>query len=99
MCVDRNLDTQLEASIFDGSSPDSRYERRFTVVSDFILEHKHATKKLSENVIQMGIKPGSPDYMLGALNHSAIESPTLATWRSQPADIIQQIQIYCELLS
>ena len=71
LCVDRNLNTQLKASIFDGSSPDSRYERRFTVVSGFIFifivlwEQKHATKKLSEIVIQPGIEPGSPDCMLG----------------------------------
>ena len=86
--MDRNLNTQLKASIFDGLSPDSEYERRFTVVSEFIIifrvywEQKHATKKLSENVIQQGIEPGSPDNMLGALNNLAIETPTcmLATW-------------------
>ena len=44
-------------------------------------EQKHATKKLSENATQPEIEPGSPDNMLGALNHSAIESSTLATWR------------------
>ena len=32
---------------------------------------------------QPGIEPESPDNMLGAVNHLAIESPTLATWRSQ----------------
>ena len=32
---------------------------------------------------QPGIEPGSPDNMLGTVNHLAIESPTLATWRCQ----------------
>ena len=49
----------MKASIFYGSSPDSHYmyERQFTVVSEFIFifrvycEQKHATKKLSENMI------------------------------------------------
>ena len=51
-------------------------EKKLTVVSEIIFifrvnwEQKHTIKKLSENAIQLGIEPGSPDNMLRALNRS-----------------------------
>ena len=48
-----------------------------TIILQNKWEQKHSTKRLSENMILPGIEPGTPDYMLGALTHSAIESSTL----------------------
>ena len=54
-----------------------------TIILQDKWEQKYSTKGLSENMILPGIegrnRTGTPDFMFGALNHSAmpIESSTL----------------------